>query len=276
MALTHDGLDSGTVALAGVPCDAHSSLLRGAAAGPAAARSALFDPGSNMTTEDGVNLALDPRFIDVGDMVISDAGAEERFASIVAQAALVLERGAHLLSIGGDHAVSYPLVKAHADRHEPFAIVQVDAHPDLYDDFEGDRFSHACPFARIMENGLATSLLQVGIRAATPHQREQAERFGVEMIAPMDPAAIIERLPAGPVYLSLDLDGLDPAFVPGVSHPEAGGLSTRDVIRVIHAIPGPLIGADVVELNPRRDVGGATAVVAAKMVKEIAGRMLGG
>ena len=126
-----------------------------------------------------------------------------------------------------------------------------------------------------MEAKLARRLVQVGIRTPNKHQREQAERFGVEMVqmADFDPA----RVPVldGPLYVSIDLDGLDPAFAPGVSHHEPGGLSVRDLLRVLHAQRGPLVGADVVELNPDRDVNGMTAMVAAKLVKELCGYSAG-
>jgi arginase family enzyme len=152
--------------------------------------------------------------------------------------------------------------------------VQFDAHPDLYDIFEGDRYSHACPFARIMEEGLATRLLQLGIRTMSGHQQEQATHFGVEVHDMRrwgdGPVLRIE----GPVYVSFDLDALDPAFVPGVAHHEPGGLSVRQALDVIQRLPGPIVGADVVEYNPRNDVGGVTARVAAKLVKELAARML--
>jgi arginase len=116
--------------------------------------------------------------------------------------------------------------------------------------------------------------VQVGIRTLNAHQRRQAERFGVEIIDMRAWDAGMRPRVEGAVYLSLDLDGLDPAFAPGVSHREPGGLSTRDVLGLIHGLDGRLVGADVVEYNPRQDVGGVTAILAAKLVKEIAGRML--
>ena len=121
-----------------------------------------------------------------------------------------------------------------------------------------------------MEDGLAGRLVQVGIRTMTPHLREQAARFGVEVYG-MDrwQAAPVEGLD-GPVYVSIDLDGLDPAFAPGVAHPEPGGLSTRDVISLLHRIRVPIAGADVVEHSPRNDIRDLTARVAAKLLKEIA------
>jgi agmatinase len=176
--------------------------------------------------------------------------------------------------LGGDHAITAPVVEAMAARHPDLSILHIDAHPDLYADFDGNPSSHASPFARIMERQLARRLVQVGIRTATGHQREQAERFGVEtheMRNWRDDTAL--RFD-GPVYISLDLDGLDPAFAPGVSHREPGGLSTRQVLTILQRIDAPIVGADIVEYNPRMDVNGVTAIVAAKFMKEIAAQML--
>jgi arginase family enzyme len=165
-------------------------------------------------------------------------------------------------------------VRAIGARQSGLTLVHFDAHPDLYDVFEGDRLSHACPFARIMEEGLASRLVQIGIRTLNAEQRAQAERFSVELVEMKDfrPDLVVEA--QGPVYVSVDLDGLDPAFAPGVSHPEPGGLSTRDLIGVVQRLRGRVVGADVVELNPARDPDGATARVAAKIAKELAARLL--
>jgi len=157
-----------------------------------------------------------------------------------------------------------------AEAHGPVSILHFDAHPDLYDDFEGDPLSHASPFARIMENGLASSLVQVGIRTSNRHCREQAQRFAVETVEMNEFTPDRVPIPGAPLYISIDLDALDPAFAPGVSHHEPGGLSVRDILSVLHRVPGPIVGADVVEYNPTRDINGMTAVVAAKLVKELA------
>nr|NIV28320.1 agmatinase [Anaerolineae bacterium] len=150
----------------------------------------------------------------------------------------------------------------------------LDAHPDLYDEIEGNRYSHGCPFARIMEESLVTRLVQVGIRTMNPHQRAQAERFGVEVHEMRDwrPGTAFDF--GGPVYLSLDLDVLDPAFAPGTSHHEPGGLSTREVLELIQNLRAPIVGADIVELNPKRDPLGITAMAAAKLLKEVVAGMV--
>jgi arginase len=178
------------------------------------------------------------------------------------------------IALGGDHSITYPIMRAVAKRHPGLTILHIDAHGDLYDDFEGDRYSHACPFARIMEEGLAARLVQVGIRTLTPHQREQITRFGVDTIEMQHFAGGARPSADGPIYLSVDIDGLDPAFAPGVSHKEPGGLSVRDVLTMIHSLRGPIIGADVVEFNPGQDLGDLTAAAAAKIVREIAGHMI--
>jgi agmatinase len=186
----------------------------------------------------------------------------------------LLERGLRPVSLGGDHAVTYPILRAFSRKYPKLSILHFDAHPDLYDEFAGNRLSHACPFARIMEEKLASRLVQVGVRTATRHQREQAARFGVEMIEMRNWTAPLAIHFDTPVYISFDLDGIDPAFAPGVSHPEPGGPTTRQVLEVIHGVDAPIVGADVVELNPSRDPSGITALVGAKLVKEIAAQML--
>lgn len=181
-----------------------------------------------------------------------------------------------MLSLGGDHSITFPIVRAFGRRYPKINIVHFDAHPDLYSSFAGNRFSHACPFTRILESADAGSLVQIGIRTMTPPQREIAERYGVRVFGPDELVDALRVLPGGNVYVTLDLDGLDPAFAPGVSHREPGGLTVRDVLKLVAAIPGSVVGADIVELNPDCDVDGLTAAVAAKFAREFMGRMLSG
>jgi agmatinase len=263
---------SGTPTLLGAPFDAASSFRRGPAAAPPAIRAVLASPRGNTWTEGLVDLGAPGALEDRGDLLLPE-GPEAR-ALIEQGVAGVLQAGGRPIVLGGDHSITYPVLRAMRPLHPHLSVLHVDAHPDLYEDFAGDRYSHACPFARALEERLLDELVQVGIRAGTGPQRVQAERFGVEVID-MD-AWVAGRRPAlaYPVYLSIDLDGLDPAYAPGVSHPEPGGLSVRDVLTVLHQLDVPIVGADVVELNPELDPGELTAGVAAKLVKEIAGRML--
>ena len=256
--------------LIGVPYDASSSFLRGSAAAPPIIRQALHSPAGNQYTERGADLS---KLADAGDLTLADDAAGAR-VMIQAGIELSLKNGFQPIALGGDHSITYPIMRAIAQAHRKVTILHIDAHGDLYDEFEGDRFSHACPFARIMEEDLCGRLVQVGIRTLTPHQRDQIARFNVDTIEMQHFAGGARPSISGPVYLSIDLDGIDPAFAPGVSHREAGGLSVRDVLSMIHGLSGPIVGADVVEFNPAQDLGGVTASVAAKIVREIAGCIL--
>jgi agmatinase len=260
--------------LLGIPYDAASSFLRGSAAAPPLIRDALWSDSSNSWTELGVDIAAPGALADAGDVMLLE-GEESTAArqAIEDGAAAVLAGGGGPISLGGDHSITYPLLRAVRRHHPRLTILHVDAHSDLYDEFGGDRYSHACPFARILEERLADRLVQVGIRAMTKHLREQVARFGVEVIEMRAWGTVPVPAIEGPVYLSIDLDGLDPAFAPGVSHREPGGLSVRDVVGLIHELAGRVVAADVVEYNPAHDIHGVTAMVAAKLVKELAGVM---
>ncbi len=254
----------------GLPTDHNSSFERGAALAPAEIRDALWSDRGNMACENGLEIGTDIIIIDKGDLPLSntDVGGDDMIIRDAASRAM--DDGAIPIFLGGDHAVTFPIIQALAVKYGPVNILHFDAHPDLYDNFENNPRSHASPFARIMEVGLARSLVQVGIRTLTKHCREQAERFGVEIV-PM-PNFSPDKVPvlSGPLYISLDLDGIDPSQAPGVAHPEPGGLTVREVLAVISRQVAPIIGADIVELNPARDVGGVTAILAAKLVREIA------
>lgn len=261
-----------SISLLGIPHDANSSFVRGPAEAPPLIRSELWSNAANTWTETGVDIGVEGLIRDLGDIAFD--GSRDDWEVIEERATEALNGGGALISLGGDHAVSHPLLRAVRRRYPQLGILHIDAHPDIYHDFQGNPRSHASPFARIMEEGLADRLVSVGIRTVTEHQRRQAERFGVELIEARHFHDGLHLQWSTPLYLSLDIDGIDPAFAPGVSHREPGGLSTRQVINLIHAIDQPLVAADVVEYNPRCDLAGMTATVAAKLVREIAGMMV--
>jgi arginase len=268
-----ESLQPGMVAILGIPFDENSSFMAGAALAPSRIREVLHWGESNLSAENGLDLGAEPRLQDLGDLdLTAGSGAGQQIEAAVAA---LLACDVHVLCLGGDHAITYPILRAYAARYGPLNILQLDAHPDLYDEFQGNRYSHACPFARIMEERLASRLVQVGIRTMNPHQRAQAERFGVEVIDMRQWRPGLAVGLDGPMYLSLDMDVLDPAFAPGVSHHEPGGLSTRELLHLVHSLRGPIVGADIVEFNPQRDPVGITAKAAAKLLKEIAACMLG-
>ena len=263
------------VQLLGVPSDVQSSYRRGAAGGPAAIRRAWqrYREFGSETSECGLEFGRDLELRDLGDVSLADSAADW---PAIADAAAEAARRGPLLCLGGDHAITYPLLEGIARVHGPVNLLHFDAHPDLYDSYEGNPLSHASPFARIMERGLAKRLVQVGVRSWNRHQREQAERFGVEVVGweGFSPARV--PIPDAPLYVTIDLDGLDPAFAPGVWHPEPGGLSVRDIVGVLARIRCRVVGGDIVELNPAGDVGDTTAIAAVKLMKEMAAAMARG
>jgi len=260
-------------AIIGVPYDEKSCYLRGAAKGPQAIRDASTGKAINPWTELGVNLEEETTLVDLGDVDVS-GNTSEVFARIEKSMYEILKNEAVPIILGGDHSLSYPVAKGFSRKLEFLDILHFDAHPDLYEEFYGDRFSHACPFARIAEEGLVQSLIQVGIRASTGQQRAKASKHGVQTIWMKD----LEEVPSlefsNPLYISFDMDALDPAFAPGVSHHEPGGLSTRQVISMIHSLKAKIVGLDVVELNPERDKSGITAAAAVKIIKEVMGKII--
>jgi arginase len=260
-----------SIALAGICCDHNSTYLRGPAKAPEKIRGALYSGSANLTSENGVDL-LETPLIDYGDHLIDETDdAYLRIENIIQP---LLKNGHRPLILGGDHAITFPVIRAMAKHFGSLSILHFDAHPDLYDHYDKNRYAHACPFARIMEEELAQRLVQVGIRTLTAHQTEQADRFGVE-IHEMNTLANTPFTPDfdTPLYISFDMDVLDPAFAPGVSHHEPGGMSVREVITIIGNIKCPVVGADIVEYNPHRDINSMTAMAAAKLVKELAAKM---
>jgi arginase len=260
------------IAILGVPFDEKSSYLRGAAGGPAAIRKVSTGKCYCGYTELGVNLEEDTVLVDLGDIDVS-GDMDKTFALTEKAVAAVLAKGAAPIVLGGDHSITYPILKAFARAYKPLDVLHFDAHPDLYDDLYGDRLSHACPFARIIEDGLAAGVVQVGVRAITAAHRAKALKGGVRMVEMKDIIDPLHLRFANPVYVSFDLDALDPAFAPGVSHHEPGGLSTRQALQVIQSLKGRIVGLDIVELNPNRDPSAITAAAAFKILKETAGRM---
>jgi arginase len=262
------------VALLGVRYDGSSSYLRGAAGAPPAIRQALWSEAGNPWTELGIDLsgaALD----DEGDLApAADEDPAQVRRAIEAAVRSIASSGRRPLVLGGDHSITYPVLRSLRPFHSRLTILHFDAHPDLYEEFQGDRYSHACPFARVMEEGLADRLVQVGIRTMTSHAREQAQRFGVEVIEMKDWRDGTKLEFDTPLYVSFDLDVLEPGLAPGISHREPGGLSVRQALAVVQSLTVPLVGADFVEFNPDADQTGLTAAVSAKLVKELAGRML--
>ncbi|GER26379.1 arginase [Striga asiatica] len=220
----------------------------------------------------------DPRVLsDVGDMPIQELHEaqidDDRLMQCITDCVTEVMNVSPMrpLVLGGDHSISFPVVRAVSEKlGGPVDILHIDAHPDLYEAFMGDPYSHASPFARIMENGYCRNLVQVGIRSINSEGRQQAQRFGVKQIEMRnyeDHREELENLTLGVgddvkgVYVSIDCDG---------------GLSFRDVMNIVQNLKGDIVGADVVEFNPQLDPAegqGLTMFVAAKVVREVAAKM---
>lgn len=260
------------ISLLGIPHDDNSSFMKGASEGPPLIRRELLSDCYSGWSETGFDVCAAGRLVDHGDIQFD--GSADAWDIIERKVAQAMDSGGPLICLGGDHAITHPIVRAVRRRHSRLTILHIDAHADIYDAYQGNPRSHASPFARIMEERLADRLIQVGLRTINDHHREQFKRFGVEVV---EAGRCAEPLPLGlqtPIYLSIDIDALDPAHAPGVSHREPGGLSTRQVIDWIHRIDQRIVAADIVEYNPRCDVANMTATVAAKLVKEVAGMMM--
>ena len=260
------------LALIGIRYDENSSFTKGAADAPPQIRAALRSDAWNLTSENGTDLSGDAVFFDAGD--IEPVAGSEMAALIENSVHTLIADGLMPISLGGDHSITHPVVRAFARKYKDLNVLHFDAHPDIYDSYQGNRNSHASPFARIMEEKLAKRLVQVGIRTFTADQREQVRKFGVESIEMRNLLGNLQLEFDGPVYISFDIDALDPAFAPGVSHREPGGLTTRQAIDLIQRLKGKVVGADIVEFNPRMDPLHVTGTVCAKLLKEIAAKML--
>ncbi len=261
------------LSLLGIPNDDNSSFLKGPAEAPPLIRRELFSDAYSSWSETGVDLSAVNTLSDLGDMEFD--AASDPWDIITQNVDRALASGHPLICLGGDHAITHPILRA-VRKHHPrgLTILHIDAHPDIYHAYQGNPRSHTSPFARIMEEKLADRLIQVGLRTINDHHRDQFKRFGVEVIEAGSCGEDLRVEVDTPVYVSMDMDALDPAYAPGVSHREPGGLSPRQVINLLHTIDQPIVAADIVDYNPRCDISNVTATVAAKLLKEIAGMMV--
>ncbi|HSR66721.1 MAG TPA: arginase family protein [Acidobacteriota bacterium] len=265
----------GDLVFVGLPEDSRSSFARGAAAAPRRLREAYDGRCFNSSSESGVDLA--GRVLDLSDWPARSDWKETR-QFYRGGAASLWARGAVPFFVGGDHAVTIPLGEALAELKRPVHVIQVDAHPDLYPEFGGDRDSHACTASRLLEQDHVASLTQIGVRAFDSLQRRQAEDWGDRLKIIEAGASGAESSTSLPypqwipedalVYLTLDIDALDPAFAPGVSHPVPGGLNSRQMLDWLGRFPWRLAGMDLVEVNPSRDLNDLTSITAARLLHQ--------
>ena len=266
------------VAILGIPFDLATSNKPGARFGPSAIRAASAQLAELKAYPGGFDPLAALDLVDLGDLAF-DAGNPHRFAgTLQAAAEAVIEAGAFLISLGGDHFVSYPLLKAHAKRFGPLALIQFDAHTDTWPSGNGldepAELNHGTMFARAIEEGLIVpeNSVQVGIRTwvddamgMTIIDNEAADAATPAELAARIGAITNERA----CYVTIDIDCLDPAYAPGTGTPVAGGLTTLKLLQTLRRLAAlPVVGFDVVEVCPPYDAGGITALAAATVAYE--------
>ncbi len=273
------------VAVLGAPFDSAATFRPGARFGPAAIREAslLLRP-YNERLEIAPFAAV--QVADAGDAPANPIGVEEGHAAIEASAREIAEAGGRVLGLGGDHSVSLPLLRAAAATHGPLSLLQLDAHTDTWDSYFGARYTHGTVFRRAVEEGIvdAGASLQIGLRGSLYSASDLDENrelgFATLLAREFDDVGVTgalelaaERL-RSPLYVTVDIDVLDPAFAPGTGTPEAGGLTSRELLALLAGLAGldlELGGADVVEVSPPYDPSGVTAVAAANAAYELLG-----
>jgi len=273
---------AGDVAIVGVPYDSGTSHRSGARFGPRAIREAsLLLWGYNNAQQ--IQPLEHVRLVDYGDIDVIPPSIEATMTHIQREIGVLLEQGATVLALGGDHSITLPLLRAHHSRFGPLSVVHVDAHPDTWpSEFAGQPYSHGTSFRRAIEEGLVRSggYIQVGIRGPTtgPQDLQQARDLGARVITidqalGMGMAGVLQAIretAQGACYLSFDIDSADPAFAPGTGTPEVGGFTSHQLLSLIRGLDGlDLVGFDLVEVCPPYDHGGITAILAANLAFEM-------
>lgn len=253
--------------LLSIPYDLKSSLRRGAREGPHALKAALFEEVFNPFSERGVNTRERGILLERGPVAAIDNFL--LFEEAVLREVHRIRKGQILATLGGDHSVAIPVLKGLRKVHGKMNILFLDAHPDLYPEYQGDPYSHGCVSSRMMDMGPWRRVFHLGVRCATDRQVARATEHGIETIHAWRFEEAMGLSLAGPTYLSIDLDVLDPAFAPGVGNPVPGGISTRQLFDWIHGLDVDLVGFDICELNPRWDRAGITGITAARILMEL-------
>jgi agmatinase len=279
-----DDVGSAAVALLGVPFDSGVSYRPGARFGPAAIRA-----GSKLLRPYHPGLDVLPwtvhQVADAGDVGVNPFDLSEAVGQIEAAARATLTRADHLLTIGGDHTIALPLLRAMHEKHGPIALVHFDAHLDTWHSYFGAPYTHGTPFRRATEEGLLAldRSAHVGIRGPLYSRTDLFEdkELGFATVSTMDVARrgvdeaidrVRERVGDRPVYISVDIDVLDPAHAPGTGTPEPGGLTSRELQMILEGLRDlNLVGADVVEVSPAYDHAELTALAAANVAYELLG-----
>jgi len=281
-----DEVSSADIVIAGVPFDSGVSYRPGARFGPAHVRASSkllrpYNPAADIAPFAELQVA------DAGDIAVNPFDIAEAIAEVEAGARTLTGDGARLLTLGGDHTIALPLLRVAARRHGPVAVLHFDAHLDTWDTYFGASYTHGTPFRRASEEGLIDGehSVHVGIRgplyAASDLADDSVLGFQVISCPEVELAGVAgllermhDRLGGRPVYVSLDIDVLDPAHAPGTGTPEAGGLSARELLAVLRSLSAvTLVGADIVEVAPAYDYAEITGIAAAHAAFELLSAM---
>lgn len=265
----------GNLRVLGIPWDESSSYRKGSKKAPSKIRTLTDGYLYESITEDLTELKKYLSYEDLGDLDTNGLGFEDLIEKIDSLIEEDHRQDAIYLFLGGDHSITYPTVRSiKAQTKDDFGIIDFDAHPDLYDNLKGDKYSHGCPFRRIVDEGLVApeNIVQIGVRASTIEHMDYAEEKGIRIIEANEVDKDMDLdLDFDKAYLSFDMDVLDPAFAPGVGNPEPGGLSTRELIDIVKDLDVEVKSFDIVEYNPERDSSDITGYAAAKIIREVLG-----
>ena len=284
-----DEVAGADVLVIGVPFDSGVSYRPGARFGPSHIRESSrllrpYNPALDVSPFAALQVA------DAGDLAVNPFSIDEAIAAIERGARELSERAPHLLTLGGDHTIALPLLRAVAAAHGPVAVVHFDAHLDTWDTYFGAEYTHGTPFRRASEEGLLdrTGCMHVGIRGPLYSDADLSEdsELGFRMISAPEVdhlgvtgmiGRIADRVGERPVYVSVDIDVLDPAHAPGTGTPEAGGLSSRELLSVLRSFASlNLVGADIVEVAPSYDHAQITGIAAAHVGYELLSALAAG
>jgi guanidinobutyrase / D-arginase len=276
-----DQVERADVAIVGVPFDTGVSYRPGARFGPIAVRQASrllrgYHPGLDVMP------FASQQVVDAGDIPCTPFDISEAISQIEAGARALLRSASKVVTIGGDHTIALPLMRALHEVHGPMALLHFDAHLDTWDAYFGAAYTHGTPFRRAWEEGLLLegTSMHFGTRGPifTPQDLIDDAGFGFKIISSMELAdmgvassieRVKERVGDSPLYVSIDIDVLDPAFAPGTGTPEAGGLTSRELLQILRGLRGTnIIGADVVEVAPAYDHAELTAIAASHVTYE--------
>lgn len=277
-----DQVTSADIAVVGVPFDTGVSYRPGARFAPAAVREASrllrpYHPGLDVSPFESAQV------VDAGDIVCNPFNIGKAITEIQEQATGLLDTGARLVTIGGDHTIALPLLRAVAAKHSPVALLHFDAHLDTWDTYFGEPYTHGTPFRRAVEEGIldTSALSHVGTRGPLYGRADLSEdkRLGFGIVTSADvmrrgvdevTEALRERIGDRPLYVSIDIDVLDPAHAPGTGTPEAGGMTSRELLEILRGLAGTnLVSADVVEVAPAYDHADMTSVAASHVAYDL-------